>query len=57
MEYVFSSEGIINDEELEDIWSLYKIENGTDCYSSLDSLLYKISFDSKLDHRHYFVEH
>lgn len=56
-EFVFSSEGIINDDGLEDIWSLYKIEDDRDCYQSLDSLLYKTSFDAKNDYRHYLVEH
>lgn len=56
-EFVFSSEGIINDEELEDIWSLYKVDHDSDCYSSLDSLLYKISFDSQSEERLYQVEH
>lgn len=36
-DYVFRSEGTIKDYDLDDIWSIYKIEYDYDCYFSLES--------------------
>ena len=33
------------------------MENDTDCYSSLDSLLYKVTFNSTDENQNYTVEH
>lgn len=56
-DYFFSTEGIINDEHQEDIWSIYKVCGEFDCYQSLDHLLYSISFDSTNLKKQYQVDH
>jgi len=56
-EFVFVSKGIINDDDLEDIWSLYKIDGQEDAYTSLAQLLFKVSFDSRQKDKMYDIEH
>lgn len=56
-EYLFTYEGIINEEDLEDIWSIYQIEEGEDVYQSLQESLYTTSFDSTNPEQVYNVDH
>lgn len=56
-EFVFTYEGIINEEELEDIWSIYQIDEGSDVYRSLRDTLFTISFDASLNQKMYHIEH
>lgn len=56
-DYFFSTEGIINDEQQEDIWSIYKVTGEFDCYQSLDQLLYRVSFDASQSKKQYDVDH
>lgn len=56
-EYLFTYEGIINEEDLEDIWSIYQIEEGVDVYQSLQESLYTASFDFSKPEKVYNVEH
>ena len=56
-EYLFTYEGIINEEDLEDIWSIYQIEEGVDVYQSLQETLYTASFDFSKPEKVYNVEH
>ena len=55
--FVFNYEGIINDEDLEDIWSIYQIGEQADNYKSLYDCLYTVKFDSKNPNRQYDIEH
>ena len=56
-EYVFTYEGIINEEELEDIWSIYQIDSGDDVYNSLHDCLFNVSFDASHKQKMYQIEH
>ena len=40
--YVFTYEGIINEEELEDIWSIQQLDDGMDVYKSLSECLFNV---------------
>lgn len=55
--FVFNYEGIINDEDLEDIWSIYQIEEQADKYRSLYDCLYSVKFNSKSPTKQYDIEH
>lgn len=56
-EFLFTYEGIINEEELEDIWSIYQIEEGNDVYISLHEALHTVNFDSSKAEKTYKVSH
>lgn len=57
LECVFNYEGIINEEELEDIWSIYQIDSGEDVYRTLHDCLFTVSFDASLKQKMYSIEH
>lgn len=56
-EFVFTYEGIINEEDLEDIWSIYQVDDGNDVYKSLRDALFTISFDASQNQKMYQIEH
>lgn len=56
-EFLFTYEGIINEEDLDDIWSIYQIDEGADVYMSLQESLYSTSFDFSSPEKIFNVEH
>ena len=56
-EFLFTYEGIINEEELEDIWSIYQIDEGNDVYISLHEALHTVTFNSSKKDKTYKVTH
>ena len=57
LKFLFNYEGIINEEELDDIWSIYQIDSGDDDYKCLTDCLLSTSFDASLRQKIYQIEH
>jgi len=53
---IFNTEGIIMNDESEDVWSIYKLDMKKDAYKSLYNAMFEESFNPKID-KLYSIKH